>query len=119
MFSIFSATSSRQNDYAEGFENLWENKMDNLHVGLDYLIGIQGQASQTVMFKPLRCILNQRKYLPIRFMPLTIELSLVDVMTDPIVSNSDHNGFSALNTSLYVSIMIAQVKCNLVTLDRG
>ena len=32
MFSIFSATDSRQNDYAEGFGNFWDNRMDNIHV---------------------------------------------------------------------------------------
>ena len=39
----------------------------------------------TVMFKPLAGILKTRKYLPLQFMPLTIELSLVDNPVDPII----------------------------------
>ena len=48
MFSIFSATDSRQNDYAEGFGYIWENSVDNIHVNTDYVVGIPGLASQTV-----------------------------------------------------------------------
>ena len=77
MFSIFSASDSRQNDYAEGFGKFWDNKADNESVGPSYLKGIPESASQTVLFKPLR------------IMPLTIELSLVDDMKDPIVSKLD------------------------------
>ena len=51
------------------------------------LPGIPGASYQTVLFKPLSGILNQRKYLPLRFMPITIELSLVDDPLDPIISN--------------------------------
>ena len=90
MFSIFSAIDSRQNDYAEGFGSFWDNRVDNLHVNTYYLLGIPGLASQTVLCKPLSGILNQRKYLPIRFMPLTIELSLVDDMDAPVVTNLYH-----------------------------
>ena len=37
MFNIFSASDSRQNDYAEGFGNFWDNRMDNIHVDEIYL----------------------------------------------------------------------------------
>jgi len=36
--------------------------------------GISQGQSQRVLFKPLLGILNQPKFLPIRYMPLTIEL---------------------------------------------
>ena len=52
-------------------------------------------------------------------MPITIELSLVDDMQDPIISNLNHAGFTAGNTPLTWSIINAQVKCDLVTLDSG
>ncbi|MFM7990228.1 MAG: hypothetical protein ACKPKO_64025, partial [Candidatus Fonsibacter sp.] len=77
MFNIFSASDSRQNDFAEGFGNYWDNKQDNIHVDESWLRGIP-PTTKTVLFKPMSGILNQRKYIPIRFMPITIELSLVD-----------------------------------------
>ena len=64
-------------------------------------------------------ILNQRKYLPIRFMPSTIELSLFDDPLDPIVSNMNHVGFTANTTSTTWSILNVQAKCDIVTLDSG
>ncbi len=52
-------------------------------------------------------------------MPITIELSLVDNQLDRIVSNMDHVGFTAANTSVTWSILNVQAKCDLVTLDSG
>ena len=37
------------------------------------------------MFKLLSGIFNQEKFLPIRYMPITIELELTSLVTDPIV----------------------------------
>ena len=52
-------------------------------------------------------------------MPLTIELSLVDDMDAPVVTSLYHGNFIALNTASTWSIINAQVKCDLVTLDSG
>ena len=57
-------------------------------------------------------------------MPLNIELSLVDDMTEPIMSKLDLTPppplvFTDANTSLTCSIINVQVKCDLVTLDSG
>ncbi|MFM7990430.1 MAG: hypothetical protein ACKPKO_65045, partial [Candidatus Fonsibacter sp.] len=51
-------------------------------------------------------------------MPLTIELSLVDNATDPLVQVQG-NMFTNGNKSTAWSISNAQVKCDLVTLDSG
>ncbi|MFM7987074.1 MAG: hypothetical protein ACKPKO_47965, partial [Candidatus Fonsibacter sp.] len=51
-------------------------------------------------------------------MPLTIELSLVDNATDPLVQIQG-NIFTNGNTSTAWSIVNAQVKCDLVTVDSG
>ena len=96
MFNNFTSEGSRYNDYAEGFGNVWERVNDpNALVGVNsdgvyavstaVITGMPGASFQTVLFKPLSGILNQRKYLPLRFMPITIELSLVDDPLDPIV----------------------------------
>ena len=119
MFNIFSASDSRQNDFAEGFGNYWDNKQDNIHVDETWLRGIPPTTKQTVLFKPMSGILNQRKYIPIRFMPITIELSLVDDPLDPIVSNMNHVGFTDANTAKTWEILNVQAKCDLVTLDSG
>ena len=51
------------------------------------LQGIAGGAYQTVPCKPFSGVLNQRKYMPLRFIPITVELSLVDVPLDHISGN--------------------------------
>ena len=45
--------------------------------------GIFPGDSQVCMFKLLSGLLNQGKMLPIRYMPLVIELELVDSLKDP------------------------------------
>ena len=92
--TTITAEGSRYNDYSEGFGNVWEGFQDpnalngavnnGSAVSIIYLPGIPGASYQTVLFKPLSGILNQRKYIPLRFMPITIELSLVDDPLDPI-----------------------------------
>ncbi|MFM7980233.1 MAG: hypothetical protein ACKPKO_13040 [Candidatus Fonsibacter sp.] len=44
----------------EGFGNVWEGFADNIAVSDTYLKGIAGGTYQTVLFKPLSGILNQR-----------------------------------------------------------
>ena len=80
--------------------NWWASYIDRRALTTDYLSGIQGSQSQTVLFKPLSGILNQRKYLPIQFIPITIELSLIDNMTDPIMPTTTLSDFSVDNQSL-------------------
>jgi K+-sensing histidine kinase KdpD len=52
MFSICTASDSRENDYAEGFINYWEHVVDFANGHDDYLKGITVSSSQTVLFKP-------------------------------------------------------------------
>jgi hypothetical protein len=52
-------------------------------------------------------------------MPLTIELSLVDDMDDPVVTHLNHGHFIYFNVASTWSIFKAQVKCDLVTVDSG
>jgi hypothetical protein len=81
----------------------------------------------TVIFKPIAGLFQSvRKYLPLQFMPITIELSLVDTPIDPIIftdvaepgANPVANAFFYTNvTSNLWSILNVQAKCDLVTLD--
>ena len=86
--------------------------------------GIKGGQSQTVLFKPCSGLFNQPKMLPIRYMPITVELELVHDNTEPIVSattvgqdNFDVSNAATGNTSLLWQIQNVQVKCDVVTLD--
>ena len=73
------------------------------------------------MFKPLSGLLNQPKYLPLRYMPLTIEFELVNNNLDPIVDpNMDpSDSFTLLNSSTSWKIQNAQVKVDMCTLDNS
>ena len=76
-----------------------------------------GATSQTVMFQPLCGLLQQTKYLPLRYAPLEIELELADVL-DPIVSEFIAE-FTAANTSVLWKIENCMVKVDSCTLDNA
>ena len=79
----------------------------------------------TVMFKPIAGPFQSvRKCLPLQFMPITIELSLVDNPLDPIITQGDvlvqvryQMLFYTDVASVSWSILNVQAKCDLVTLD--
>ena len=72
------------------------------------------------MFKPLSGSLNQPKYLPIRYCPLTIELELVNNSNDLIISDLDNaRPSTAASTSLSWHIQNVQVKVDMCTLDNA
>ena len=89
------------------------------HCNDDHLKRIPSLSSQTFLFKPMSGSLNQRKYLPIRFMPTTIEIVLIDEPSDAIISSMGKQGFAAANISTTWQIMNVQAKCDLLTLDSG
>ena len=95
MFNNFTAEGSRYNNYSDGFGHVWEgvqypNALNSIAkngsaVSTAYLPGIPSASFQPVLFKPLSGILNQRKSLPLRLMPVTIELPLVDYPQDSFI----------------------------------
>ena len=73
MIHMMIAKESRENDMAEAFgqpwnEYAWQGDVWNT----DDFHGIEQNSSMTVLFKPLSGILNQNKYLPLKWAPLTI-----------------------------------------------
>ena len=117
MFKILKAKDTILNDEAEAFGNSWDK-----YTTLDTttLSGIKGGQSQTVLFKPCSGLFNQHKMLPIRYMPITIELELVNDSTEPIVSylaGSGSDAFDANDTSVSWQLQNVQVKVDVVTLD--
>ena len=138
MFNKITAEGSRYKHYSEGFGNVLEGFQDRnvlngavnngSALSIIYLPGIPGASYQTVLFKPLSKILNQRKYIPLRSMSITIEVSLVDVPLDPIISFFTNkqagaalpaNAFTNAITSTTWQIQKVQVKSDLVSLDSG
>ncbi|MFM7985915.1 MAG: hypothetical protein ACKPKO_42030, partial [Candidatus Fonsibacter sp.] len=79
---------SRSNDSAEGFCNYWDDKSTRSHnVNKSHLVGIPSGKSMTVALFPLSGLLRQKKhFIPLKYVPLKIELSLVGTTSDPIVS---------------------------------
>ena len=118
MFSTMTAGDSRVNTNAESFGRKWDidgnfnNALTNTN-----LPGIIAGQSQTVLFKPLSGLLNQNKFIPTRYAPITIELELVNDATTPIVGVV--GTFTADNTSLVWQLQNVQVKCDMCTLDNG
>ena len=75
MFKLFESPETRFNDMCEGFG--YKDDIDRLEY-LGDLPGIVKGLYQTVMFTPLCGLFNQAKYLPLRCMPIELELELAD-----------------------------------------
>ena len=73
----------------------------------------------TVLFKPLSGSLNQHKYLPVRYMPLTNELRLADHATYPIIDDVLHSDVTTANTTNVWSSLTVQAICYVITLHSG
>ena len=114
VFNLFSRADSSNDDFGEGFIYSWEHRAASNSISDAHAKGIPPSQSMTALFKPLSGILNQRKYLSIRFISITIELSLVDHPLDPIVDE-----VLCANPPQTCQIQNVQVKCDLVSLDSG
>ena len=117
MMHLLTAADSRENDGAEAFGyGEPTERFDPSSVDLPQI-----EDRQVFLFKPLSGLLGQNKFLPIRYMPLAIELELVDSMTDPIISSADSGAVATSTTfSSYVwSIINCEIKADLCTLDNA
>ena len=122
MFTILNAKDANINERAEAFGQQFDNHQTTFD--RNNVTGINPGEAQTVLFKPCSGLFNQPKMLPIRYMPITIELELVHDNTEPIVSattvgqdNFDVSNAATGNTSMLWQIQNVQVKCDVVTLD--
>ena len=120
MFKTLKAKDAKTNDEAEAFGNNWNY---DTTMTTNILSGISAGQSQTVLFKPCSGLFNQPKMLPIRYMPITIELELVSSNTEPVVSDEQSDFTTTVssgvlpNTSTSWQLQNVQVKCDTVTLD--
>jgi hypothetical protein len=129
MFHIMQDPKNRVNDDIEGFGMRYDdygggggNGVNNNVPDANYP-SIAGGAQRVVMFKLLSGIFNQDKFLPIRYMPITIELELTSLNLDPIIYPADIGAatapFSTANTSNNWQIQDVQLKCDVCSLDNA
>ena len=136
---------ARENCTAEGFGIVWDtkeyrsfeptqsaNSTDHFRkLRSDTFSGLISGQSQRVLFKPLSGLFEQNKMLPLRYMPITIELELVSAPDEPILSlykdpnsgiqNPLVDGFTGSLTPEYIQWEIDNVeaKCDMLTLDNA
>ena len=115
-FHILTSDNNRNNDEAEGFGRRWDNK-DVYGSWNSELSGMPGNSARTGSFKPLFGILNQQKYIPLSWCPISMEFELVNNATDSVASSIVNGAFDFLNTSTSWKIQDVKVVCDVVTLD--
>ena len=118
MLCQLHSVDTRDNDDVEGFGYRYDDAANSGAATTGSLPGIPGGESRRVSFKLQSGLLNQSKWLPIRYAPLTLELELVNSSTDPIVA-PDGSTFTTANTSTEWAIEDCQLKADLCTLDNS
>jgi len=90
-----------------------------------YLPQIAPGKSKVVNFKPLCGLFNQSKYLPLKFVPITLEFELGDVhdaIVTPLTYNSAtgyNNVYTTTNTTDKFQIQNCCLKADICTLDNS
>ncbi len=113
-FHIMKPTEKRLNDHIEGF-----GTNSSLNITLDAADSAQllaKDATRTVCFTPMCSLFRQEKYLPLRYMPIQLELELVGNGAEVA-----QGSLSVLNPTPAKSedflINSVQLKCDLCELD--
>ena len=131
MFSLLTGKHARENDCnVEGFGETWTS--DEVYyasynpaattnkVKDNWRGGITNNSTKTVSFKPLFGILNQPKFIPLQWLPLTMEFELVTDGLDPIIPANSTDGntqFDAGTTSTSWQIKDCFIKADVIELD--
>jgi hypothetical protein len=117
-FHILMPAEVRQNDDAEAFGNGLVNPANT--APLSGFTGIPPGSWSTVSFKFLSGLLNQPKFLPIRQCPITIEIELVNQLTDPVITARAGGATDQIKyASSSWQIQNVQIKADLLTLDNS
>ena len=117
LYCSLKPTEEKTNDDIEGFMY----RVDNLtSVDANTAFGIAGGQHIPVSMKILSGVLNQPKFLPLRYMSggLSFEFELVSDATDPLIS-ADGAVFTAANTTASWEIENCQIKADVLTLDNS
>ncbi len=117
MFNIMTSKQNRENDDITGFGYRYDDESRyGVTITEALYSGISASSYRIVSFKPLSGLLNQEKWIPLRFCPLVIELELVNSATDAVMS-LDGTTFTATDTSITWNITNPELKCDLCVLD--
>ena len=119
MFEVLTSLHNRDNDEVENFGYRADTVAPGTAHTTSSLPGIPGSSYQTVGFKLCSGILNQPKMLPLKYMPLTTQLELVNNANDPIVEPGVDSVFTITSTSNDWQIENVQLKCDICNLDNS
>jgi len=128
MFHNFQSVNTRANDSIEGFAGTEYDLNLTPNTANTGLCWIAPGTSMTVLFRPLSGLLNQDKFLPIRYAPITLEFEVVNNLTDCVIAptilagggpSSAVGDFTTTDTSTSWEIQQFQVKCDVCTLDNA
>jgi hypothetical protein len=119
MLHILTSKANRDNDSIEGFGARWDDdEYYNKWVASsapNYGASVKGNSARAVTFKPLFGLLNQPKYIPLMWSPITMEFEVVNDATDAIVGTG--GVYTSSNTSTAWQIQDVRVVCDVVSLD--
>ena len=128
MFHLLTSRANRDNDIRiEGFGLAWDD--DSVIASTDAAPpngtlrttltrgGIPAGGRKTVSFKPLFGIFNQPKYIPLQWLPLTVEFELITGADEAIATPLDGSLFPTDTTSRNWQIEDCQIKADVVELD--
>ena len=119
MFEVLTSLHNRDNDDIENFGYRADTVPPGTLHTEDTLPGIPGSSYQTVGMKLCSGLLNQPKMLPLKYMPLTIELELVNNANDVVITPGVDAVFTTANTSNDWQIENVQLKCDICHLDNS
>lgn len=118
MMHILTSKNNRDNDEIEGFGPRWDDDESYKQWDNGLFGSIDGGSSRTCSFKPLFGVLNQPKYIPLAWAPLTFEFEFCNTATDPILGPGPlGNAYVSTDTSTSWQIQDVRVVCDVVTLD--
>ncbi len=124
MMNIMTSRYNRDNDDIGGFGYRYDDENTYGTTTTTTYSGVAASGNRVLSFKPLSGLFKQNKWLPIRYMPITIELELVNSATDCLVLTADAGTFqnsshTTQNTSETWNITNAVLKCDVCTLDNA
>ena len=112
--------TKRANDFVDGFDGERFDKdtpvPSTTVKGVDEMQFIPPGERATCMFSPYLGILTQDRYLPLRYAPITIELEICNLQTEPIVEPSGDR-HTAAKTSTNWQIENVKVFADTIMLD--
>ena len=108
VFNMLENAQTCLNDMCEGFVYFDDiNNLDDIRESP----GIKAGSYQTVIVEPLCGLFNQATYLPLRYMPIELELELADHY-EPSITNFNVY-YNPANTSVSWRIQHCQINCDI------